>query len=676
MVQQTIRNGIYPTMITPYTEDDRLDEQAIRKLVRWYGRNDCHGIFTACQSSEVFCLSLKERRRMTELVKGVALEEAEKNRKSPMTVVSSGHISETPEEQAEELIMMHEAGADAVVLISNRLDIANTGTAAWIWDLDRLLQRLPSHIRLGIYECPTPYKRLLDEDMLREIMDTGRFFFFKDTCCDPVLLQKRAELLKNSSVKLLNANAQTLLASLQYGGCGYCGWNYKPYLPANRYSERKNPYICRLAPGEDCCELEWLGEGTQFLLEWMPADRQEETESFNVQSKETIHSFRIQGLRKDEEYMLRVTDKEGRQSRIRLFRTGKPVGTVVNYLHPQDDCYGFSGQYLASPSIIKLPGGTLLASMDVFGFEKPQNLTLLFRSDDGGESWHYVTDIFPCFWGKLFWHQDKLFMLGISQEYGDILIGCSEDLGESWSAPAVILRGSASTREDGPHRAPVPVLHSHRRLWTGIEYGSWQNSHFYDSLLSIDEQADPMITENWTLTDFVYPVLPGNDRLAGTPGGGIEGNAVELPDGRVVDLLRYDKNRALMLQADPKDPDAVLKPAGIVELPVAHAKFDILKHANGRYYVCGNPYPGRNVLALYSSPDAEHWTRTADIVDHREFDKDEVGFQYPSVCADGEKLLILSRTAWNHPHNFHDSNYITFHQVFLQEEKMNPPEAK
>ena len=47
---------------------------------------------------------------------------------------------------------------------------------------------------------------------------------------------------------------------------GNSNWNYRPYLPANRYSERGNPFICRLAPRETDCEAEWLGEGDSFTL--------------------------------------------------------------------------------------------------------------------------------------------------------------------------------------------------------------------------------------------------------------------------------------------------------------------------------------------------------------------------------------------------------------------------
>ena len=232
MQEPMIRNGIYPTMITPYTRKNHLDEEAILNLVRWYQRKGCQGIFAACQSSEIFQLTLKERKRIVELTSKEAIEIAQKEGKQPMTVVASGHVSDEIEAQAEELNMMWEAGAQAVVLISNRLDIANTGESAWIKEMELLLNRLPADMPLGIYECPTPYKRLLSHKMLQELSATGRFFFFKDTCCDPVLLQERLEILKEGSLRLFNANAQTLLASLQYGGSGYCGVmaNFHPQL--------------------------------------------------------------------------------------------------------------------------------------------------------------------------------------------------------------------------------------------------------------------------------------------------------------------------------------------------------------------------------------------------------------------------------------------------------------
>ena len=44
------------------------------------------------------------------------------------------------------------------------------------------------------------------------------------------------------------------------------------------------------------------------------------------------------------------------------------------------------------------------------------------------------------------------------------------------------------------------------------------------------------------------------------------------------------------------------------------------------------------------------------IIDKRDEDPNFVGFQYVSFIIDGDDILFLSRTAYNSPHNFHDSN--------------------
>ncbi len=75
-----------------------------------------------------------------------------------------------------------------------------------------------------------------------------------------------------------------------------------------------------------------------------------------------------------------------------MARTGAAVGTVVNYLHPSDTAYEFSGHCLCSPCLVRLDNGNLLASMDIFNGGAPQNLTLIFESDDDGKTWHYISE--------------------------------------------------------------------------------------------------------------------------------------------------------------------------------------------------------------------------------------------------------------------------------------------
>lgn len=193
-------------------------------LVEWYWKKGCDGIFAVCQSSEIFYLTLEERVKLGKTVveKSNALSKLDKSRK-PMKIVVSGHISDSFDDQVEELNAMANVGADALILISNRLDIENTSEEKWIDDLYKLIDKLPKNMPLGLYECPKPYKRLLTKKMLEVSKATGRFAFIKDTCCDAALIKERVELLKDSDLGLYNANAQTFLETLRGGADGYCG---------------------------------------------------------------------------------------------------------------------------------------------------------------------------------------------------------------------------------------------------------------------------------------------------------------------------------------------------------------------------------------------------------------------------------------------------------------------
>jgi len=229
----TARFGAYPTMITPYDAAGHIDRPALERLVKWYWDAGCDGIFASCQSSEIAFLSEDDRVSLAQWTKEAAdcLAASDSSRK-PMTIVASGHVSDTFEDQVRELKRIGETGVDAVILITNRLDIKNTSEEAWIRDAERLIEALPEDLPLGLYECPKPYKRLLTPGMLKWCLSTGRFRFIKDTCCSAETIEDRMKILRGSDLLLFNANAQTLLESLKSGAAGYCGimCNFHPKL--------------------------------------------------------------------------------------------------------------------------------------------------------------------------------------------------------------------------------------------------------------------------------------------------------------------------------------------------------------------------------------------------------------------------------------------------------------
>ncbi len=222
---------IFSTMITPYQEDGSVDYAAVEQYVQWYFDQGCTGVFAVCQSSEIAYLTLEERVKINQTVWNKA-KNLEREHGRPFTVVSSGHVADNLEEQIEELQAVVASGTDALIFITNRLDIHNEGDDVWIANAEKLLAVLPEDIPLGLYECPLPYKRLVTPKILRWCLQTGRFRYMKDTCCDAAEIARRNEILAGSDFKLLNANCQTLLRSLQGGGGGYCGImaNFHPQL--------------------------------------------------------------------------------------------------------------------------------------------------------------------------------------------------------------------------------------------------------------------------------------------------------------------------------------------------------------------------------------------------------------------------------------------------------------
>lgn len=239
-----IRNGVYPTMITPYNADGSVDMGAVDALVEWYAAGQVDGIFAVCQSSEMFYLSEDERVALAQRVVDKAGDR--------MCVVASGHISDSPADQARELKRMRDTGAQAIVMVSNRFAAADEDDDAMLRNLDALMNAVPD-VPLGMYECPYPYKRLLSERVLEEMAASGRFAFIKDTCCDAELIARRVELL-GDRVGLFNANSATLLDTLKAGCAGFSGimanfhptlyqWLYRNWRTQPEKAERLSAFL-------------------------------------------------------------------------------------------------------------------------------------------------------------------------------------------------------------------------------------------------------------------------------------------------------------------------------------------------------------------------------------------------------------------------------------------------
>ena len=213
-MMQSIRSGVYPTMITPYTKDNMLDLDAVGQLVEYYAQCDCEGIFALCLSSEIFHLSDEEKRTLLRSVLSVNA--------GRMQIVASGHTADDLNSQIRQLAMTVEEGADAAVMILNRTAKPDESEDVCRHNIEKLLNALPD-VRFGIYECPYPYKRVASPELMRWCAQTGRIVFIKDTCCDLASIQAKQQAVQGTPLKIFNANTATLLASMRLGVEGVSG---------------------------------------------------------------------------------------------------------------------------------------------------------------------------------------------------------------------------------------------------------------------------------------------------------------------------------------------------------------------------------------------------------------------------------------------------------------------
>ena len=455
---------------------------------------------------------------------------------------------------------------------------------------------------------------------------------------------------------------------------GHSLWSYAPYKPLLR--NVGDIYICRVAPNKDSIHFEWLDTGEIYSVFYRKRD---DGDFINIGTTKNC-VFDITGLETDTDYEFYVSAND-KKSLTRLARTGEVVGSVVNYLHPDDTAYSFSGRYLCSPSLVRHPDGFLLVSMDVFAGNHPQNLTLIFRSDDNGDSWHYVSELMPCFWGKMFILGNELYMLSCSTEYGDLLIGKSADGGKTFTTPVCLLRGSnGKNGNNGVHKNPQNVFIHEGRIWNTLEWGNWDNPSFYHAamVMSASLEDDLLKPESWSFSEpLTYKSAWEGTVQNGWAAGTIEGTLCLSPKGELMNIMRYnimegDPPYGLVLayKVNTSDPDAPLEYSHSIKMPCNNAKFMIkYDEVSKKYYSivsridCEERAFGRNLLSLMRSPDLENWETVCDLIDKRDEDMKKVGFQYVDFEFEGEDIIYLCRTSINNAHDYHDANYSTFHII-------------
>lgn len=198
-------------MITPFLENKKIDFDGLSRLIEFYLSAGVKGFFANCLSSEMYHLDEDERLKLThhvvERVNGL------------VPVVATGSFGPTMKEQVDFAKKIYDTGINAVILITSHFVAKEESDEILLNNINRMLN-LTGNIPMGLYECPSPYKRIVLPEVFKSLLETKRLVYHKDTSIDREKVAAKLALIKDNPLEFYDAHTANAMFSLQHGAKG------------------------------------------------------------------------------------------------------------------------------------------------------------------------------------------------------------------------------------------------------------------------------------------------------------------------------------------------------------------------------------------------------------------------------------------------------------------------
>ena len=334
-----------------------------------------------------------------------------------------------------------------------------------------------------------------------------------------------------------------------------------------------------------------------------------------------------------------------------------------------------SGLFLATPGIVAIDKNMYIAKCDISG-KDASNKTIIFRSEDSGKSWTKISEA-DCCRANIFIHRSKLYMIGTSGRYGDVVVVCSDDNGRSWTTSkdadsGLILKGQY-------HTSPTPIVYSNGRVWKAVEDTlglPGLESNLRSFMLSAPTDRDLLKASNWSYSNRI---AADADWLSGRFVGWIAGNAAVSQENAVVNILSLQakgdsSGKAAIIRYDRNGRIGVFDPkADLCNLPGAENQFSVKYDAQSKTYwtisnvaLPANKANGnqlRNSAILLQSENLTDWQiKTVLLCD---MDTQKKGLEYIDWAIEDDDIIAISATSsaqGNGDTDLANANSITFHR--------------
>ncbi len=335
------------------------------------------------------------------------------------------------------------------------------------------------------------------------------------------------------------------------------------------------------------------------------------------------------------------------------------------------DCVEY---FIHDPGMARLPSGNFLVAAPCWQRGVGPDHLIMSRSVDGGRSWQRLPDL-PYAEGTPFVIDEGLYMFTQPRQHQDVYFTRSDDEGETWSDPALVLEGAFWNCQtnmvirdsqlywvlDRKHKATVAIAADLSQDL--LDPGAWRISQVIPAkqtavqFRTAHDDHQPELFDDWNLEGNVMDV-DGQLRIACRVNPKHTGATPGI--AALFDL--EDDGAGLNLRFDQHYP-----------WPGGQSKFCIVYDALTRLFwmasniissvepqkLDGGPNGERRFLMLYCGMDGLNWLPVGCVA---MAPTSSQSFMYPSMVVDGDDLAILSRTCRNSGH-YHDADLATFHRV-------------
>jgi 4-hydroxy-tetrahydrodipicolinate synthase len=199
--------GIIPPMITPLTEDGRLNKSAFRKFINYLIEGGLHGIFVAGTTGEFYGLNAEEKKEMFD----IAVEEI-----GGRVPVYAGTGAITTKECILLTQIAEQCGADAVSILTPMF-ISPTQD-----ELYEHYKSIAASTRLPVllYNNPPKTGVTITPGTIERLAEIDNIVGVKDSSGDFTLTSEYIRRTRNKNFSVLSGRDTLIHACLCYGGAG------------------------------------------------------------------------------------------------------------------------------------------------------------------------------------------------------------------------------------------------------------------------------------------------------------------------------------------------------------------------------------------------------------------------------------------------------------------------